>query len=176
MKYKSLFAGAGLLLLAGCSSYNFYPNDKLNDKLNVIESSVEDQSMSVQGERSKLEVKSLEKTLDSWTAPRMRIILTNESDEILRVRAQDIKLSFNDFWFPVEEYTIVRDEEDPTLNFVSSDNFRLLHEILPEEKMVIDATFKKPISSEYYEHENVLIEVFTNIDLYNMRYKLKPTK
>lgn len=175
MKIKKLLLGACVLTLAGCSSqYQFYPDETLNSKINVIESSRTEQSILVNGNQSTLEIVSLEEFLGPWISPKIKFTLTNKSEkEIMIFKASDFKLGFNNFWFPIETYTIIRDEEDPTLNFKNDDNFKLTHEVLPSESTTFIATFKTPKSEEYYSKKNVLIEGYTNLGLYNVQYKIK---
>ena len=164
-----------MFVASGCTSqYDFYPHQTLNNKIDVVESSKEESSISIQGYQSFVEITSLEDYIGPWVAPKMKITIKNESeDKIMEIRGKDINISFNDFWFPIEKYTIVKNEEDSTLDFTSEDNFGIVHEVLPKSEINIIATFKTPKSVEYYEKDSVLIEIFSNLDIYNIQYKIK---
>ncbi len=173
MKKNVLSIGLAALLLGGCAGkYEFYPNAKAHP--NATEISREEQKIVINGEHSSLEVVSLEERVGPWTAPRMQFTIKNNTENrIMNVQADNIQIGFNNFWFHVENYKIIKDNDPELPEFVNDDNFRMIHEVLPGQEIVIEAIFETPKSQEYYEKKDVLIEVYTNLGLFNVKYKIK---
>lgn len=176
MNIKSLLiAGVAAMTLAGCASnYNFFPDKKHN--IGFEELSVKDQSIKMNGTLSSVEIKSLEKEIGPWTSPRMKITFTNNSeDRLMVVKPSNIRIGFSNFWFDIVEYKI-SDDRPEEYQFTNNENFKYEHEVLPGESITLDATFKTPKSQEYYSNDLVLIEAYTNLDIFNISYKIKKTR
>lgn len=176
MNIKSiLVAGVAALSLAGCASnYSFFPDKRHNP--NHEEMSIEDQYIKMNGTLSTIEVKSLEKEIGSWTAPRMEFKFTNNSeDRIMIVKPSNLRIGFSNFWFDIIEYKVV-DDRPEEYQFTNNENFKYEHEVLPGQSITLDATFKTPKSQEYYKNDLVLIEAYTNLDIFNISYKIKKTR
>lgn len=176
MKFKSLLIGLMAIGLAGCNAnYDFYPDKKANEKYEQL--SEEDQSIVLKGASSTLKVKSLEKEVGPWNAPRMEFSFTNDTeDRIMVVKTSDLRVGFSGFWFDVVDYRIVQKDRPEELSFQNDENFKYEHEVLPQETIVIEATFETPKSEEYYTKKQVLIEAYTNLDIFNVIYKIKRTR
>lgn len=173
MKKNILAIGLASLLMGGCAgSYQFYPNEKVHKDAKEI--SREEQSIVLESEHSSLSIVSLEEKIGPWTAPRMQFTLKNKTeDRIMEVNADGIQLGFNNFWFKIENYKIIKNDDSNIPEFSNDDNFRMIHEVLPGEEIVIEALFETPKSQEYYEKRDVLIEVYTNLGLFNVQYRIK---
>lgn len=173
MKKSILAIGLTALLLGGCSSnYAFYPDERAH--ANAAEISMEEQRIVLEAEHSSLEIVSLEEHIGPWTAPKLRFTLKNKTEKrIMNFQANNIQLGFNNFWFHVNDYQIIKNSEDGLPAFSNNENFRMIHEVLPGEEIVVEATFETPKSQEYYQKKDVLIEVYTNLGLFNVKYKLK---
>lgn len=178
MKSKILVTAMLAIGLTACSgSYEFYPDAKKNQNINVESLSVEGQSITVKGQSSTLSIKSLEEKVGPWTAPRLEFKIRNDTqNRIMKVKASDLKVGFTGFLFDVVEYKIIQKDRPEELSFINNDNFKYEHEVLPQEEIVIQATFKTPKSQESYTNKTVLIQTYTNLDVFDVSYKIKKTR
>ena len=57
-------------------------------------------------------------------------------------------------------------------NFLNDNNFRMVHQVMPSRSIEMDLTFNAPKSEEYYTRKDVLIEVYTELSLFNVIYEI----
>lgn len=176
MKLRTLLLGAAALTLTGCGTdYNFFPDKKANEHYESL--SVEDRSISLTQRSSDLTITSVEESIGPWTAPRMTFEIKNTTeDKIMTIKASDIRAGFSGFWFDVVDYTVIQKDRPEELSFNNTENFKYEHEVLPQETITLDVIFETPKSEEYYSKKNVLIEVYTNLDIFYATYKIKKTR
>lgn len=160
--------GLFTMFLAGCeSTYEFNPSPKTK---NVLSIDKEESRIVVDSNHAMIEVEAVTKDIGPWVDPVIRVKITNKSNIILAFKSSDIRMGFNNFWFDTYEYQILDEARDE--NFVNVDNFRMIHEILPNQSMEVELKYNAPKSIEYYERKDVLIEVYTNVALFNVIYKI----
>lgn len=153
--------------LAGCSStYEFTPSTK-TEKVSIIDK--ETSYVKVENEYTSIEITALEREISPWIDPVLKIKIKNNSNIVLPLKSSDVRMGFNNFWFDAYEYEIVREEG----NFVNNDNFKMVHELLPDQSITMILKYNAPKSVEYYERKDVLIEVYTSLGLFNVIYKIK---
>jgi len=168
MLKKLSLIGVFALALTGCATtYDFMPSSKTK---NIISIDKETRVMVVDSNHASIEVKSLTNEVGPWIDPIINVKITNKSDIILGFKSSDIRMGFNNFWFDAYEYEII--DENREENFRNNDNFRMIHEVLPGKTIEIQLKYNSPKSVEYYERKDVLIEVYTDLALFNVIYKI----
>lgn len=165
---KISLIGLFAFALTGCSAtYDFEPSSK-TEKVTFIDQ--ENHSIIVESEYAIVEVTALEKEISPWVNPRIKVKLMNKSNIMMPIKSSDIRMSFDNFWFDAIEYEIVEDDRDE--NFLNDNNFRMVHQVMPGRSIEMDLTFNAPKSEEYYTRKDVLIEIYTELSLFNVIYEI----
>lgn len=167
---KKILIILGISVLAGCSArYDVKIENEHNENVVFLDN---DKIIMEQNLNSVLvNVEILNEYFGSSVEPKIKVKITNKNKNILKLKANDFRFGFSNFWFDVTSYNIL--DEDRNENFHNDSNFKLYHDVLPDSSITFEITFKKPKSVEYYKNKRVLLEIYTSEGLFNFYYKIR---
>lgn len=170
LKFKIMVCSLILLVLSGCSTklYDFKMVEPEKEFLVSFDKKNSKIELSKGG--SLIELSTLENKIGVDNPVKLMVKLTNKSSDILIFKGRDIRIGFNDFWFYLDNYEILGDNEE--LNFKNKDNFLIKHSILPDQSLNLILTFKTPLSKEYYKNKLSIFEIYTNLSIYRVLFEV----
>lgn len=159
---------SAITLSSGCASHYTLKNP--NEKILKKEKKVFE-TQTFENKNQKIQVTYTGNQLNMFSDLTFDIKIKNKSKKLLKIKSEDMRISFNNFWFDVVDYSVVN--KDRNIEFENESNFKVVHEIMPSKETEFKIRFKTPISNEYYTGKTVELEIFTTMGLANFRYELK---
>ena len=171
MKIKKilLITLISLSVLSGCTTH--YKLTPINKNSTIVKKN-SDFTIARDDEKEKIEIKMLNNNeMDAISDLEFMIKITNKSKKLLKFKAKNIRISFNNFWFDVNSLEIM--DKSRLINYKTDENFNIPNEIMPNKEKLIKVKFKTPFSDEYYKSDSVSLEIVTSLNVTELELNLK---